>query len=115
MAPTHRSRPATDTRNSPEGPIRFGCSREDPTHGVGQALSISTKTHHTKPCDEPSWHRLLGTLLSSQGTDAHLLEPFGSSSEALSFSILPDLPAVPVRPVGLAVAGSGPPERAAGA
>ncbi|PGZ73141.1 hypothetical protein COE55_20875, partial [Priestia megaterium] len=23
----------------------------------------------------PSWHRLLGTLLSSQGTDAHLFRP----------------------------------------
>src|SRR3954447_24189452 len=33
--------------------------------------------HH---CDGPSWHRLLGTLLSSQGTDAHRSRPFGLSS-----------------------------------
>jgi hypothetical protein len=30
----------------------------------------------TTPADEHLWHRLLGTLLSSQGPDAHRLGPF---------------------------------------
>jgi hypothetical protein len=47
---------------------------EPPTHGGGCHDSHLNQDppHH---CDGPSWHRLLGTLLSSQGTDAH---PFRS-------------------------------------
>jgi hypothetical protein len=70
------------TKQPPKGPIRFGCQED--THPTGWNTPPRSQPRPTTlTCDEPSWHRLLGTLLSSQGTDAHPLRPFGLSSEAL--------------------------------
>jgi hypothetical protein len=69
----HQSGPATDTRNAPERAIRFGCSSDLHPRGGTQTQHLNQDPPHH--CDGPSWHRLLGTLLSSQGTDAH---PFRS-------------------------------------
>src|SRR5690349_14103853 len=70
----HQSGPATDTRNSPQ--------KDQSDSAVSPSLHPrgGTQTRHLNQdpphhCDGPSWHRLLGTLLSSQGTDAH---PFRS-------------------------------------
>ena len=58
----------------------------------------------TLTCDEPSWHRLLGTLLSSQGTDAHPFRSFdlagGNRSNLADRVFLVNLPC-PGRSIGV--------------
>ena len=65
---THRpeDRRATDTqRTPPKRGINWHHPKPDPRGGPD-------------PGSTPKiWHRLLGTLLSSQGTDAHPLDPLG--------------------------------------
>jgi hypothetical protein len=51
----------TDPTGSDSAPNR----NQDPPH------EPTTPNEATNPSDEPSWHQLLGTLLSSQRTDAH--------------------------------------------
>src|SRR3954466_225390 len=57
-------------------------------HGGRRTTPISTKTHHhqhphpngqTHIRRRAIWHRLFGTLLSSQGTDAHPSRSFNLS------------------------------------
>ena len=81
MAPHHQSGRATDTRNDPTPKGRtsqFGCRGTLPRRqerSLSQPRPTTTRppprTGQEPHDDEPSWHRLLGTLLSSQGTDAH--------------------------------------------
>src|SRR6478752_2957731 len=67
--------PTNETANPPltKGqPIRFGRIRNPEPHGVRTRLQSQPRP--TKR--QAIWHRLLGTLLSSQGTDAHPFRPF---------------------------------------
>src|SRR6478736_2376609 len=83
MATTTRRRRSTDTRNDPHplasedlsirlhqeatrrGRTGFRINQDPPT------TTSHPRTGTTTRADEPSWHQLLGTLLSSQRTDAH--------------------------------------------
>ena len=82
MATTTRKRQSTDTRNDPhplasKASVKFGFvvrprrSRADPTSTKTHRSHATTPNEATTRADEPSWHQLLGTLLSSQRTDAH--------------------------------------------
>ena len=75
------------------GPVEFGFMRTALPRRRKTIPSQPRLTHETtrpkqpdNPADEPSWHRLLGTLLSSQGADAHPSRPFDPSGG--NFSIL---------------------------
>ena len=82
MATTTRKRRSTDTRNDPhplaseDQSIRL---LKKPPDGVERLPYQPRPTDTEQPtpngaatrADEPSWHQLLGTLLSSQRTDAH--------------------------------------------
>src|SRR6478736_6495379 len=82
MATTTRKRQSTDTRNDPhplaseDQSIRL---LKKPPDGVERLPYQPRPTDTEQPtpngaatrADEPSWHQLLGTLLSSQRTDAH--------------------------------------------
>ena len=76
--------PTNETANPPltKGrPIRFGRIRNPEPHGVRTRLQSQPRP--TKR--QAIWHRLLGTLLSSQGTDALSSRPAGPSREAFRF------------------------------
>ena len=48
----------------------------EPIHPRGERQApINTKAHHDTTSQQTTWHRLLGTLLSSQRTDAHPVRP----------------------------------------
>ena len=63
------------------GPVNSADSRMPPTGWTTSSVNQDSPTSNPPPKseeppdDEPSWHRLLGTLLSSQGTDAHPRRP----------------------------------------
>lgn len=70
---TKRPPPAGERRS-------VNSAAKEATRRRSVTASVSTKTHRptshprmkaTTRADEPSWHQLLGTLLSSQRTDAH--------------------------------------------
>ena len=63
---------ATDTTKNPLERGHQLASSPNQTHGGGPDPNSTPST----------WHRLLGTLLSSQGTDAHPAHPVGFCSEA---------------------------------
>ena len=82
MATTTRKQRSTDTRTTPhslasKASVKFGFvvrprrSRADPTSTKTHRSHATTPNEATTRADEPSWHQLLGTLLSSQRTDAH--------------------------------------------
>ena len=54
---------------------RSGISRTPPPTEAGSKVPINTKAHHDTTSQQTTWHRLLGTLLSSQRTDAHPVRP----------------------------------------
>src|SRR3954447_2291637 len=90
--------PTNETANPPltKGrPIRFGRIRNPEPHGVRTRLQSQPRP--TKR--QAIWHRLLGTLLSSQGTDALSSRPAGPSREAFRFPayqiVFPGLPGLP--------------------
>ena len=67
-------------KETPNGAIHPASNTEPPTHGGGPAFwhqhqdpppTTPTPEETRTTGDEPSRHRLLGTLLSSQRTDAH--------------------------------------------
>ena len=79
MAPHHQSGRATDTRNDPTnaGPVnsaKRGTLPRRQERSLSQPRPTTTRppprTGQEPHDDEPSWHRLLGTLLSSQGSGA---------------------------------------------
>ena len=60
----------------------------EPIHPRGERQApINTKAHHDTTSQQTTWHRLLGTLLSSQRTDAHPswpFDPFGGNRSNLA-------------------------------
>jgi len=75
--PTHETTPPKSRAS------QFGCRGTLPRRqerSLSQPRPTTTqpppRTGQEPHDDEPSWHRLLGTLLSSQGTDAHPARPF---------------------------------------
>src|SRR5659263_344444 len=75
--PTHETTPPKSRAS------QFGCRGTLPRRqerSLSQPRLTTTqpppRTGREPHDDEPSWHRLLGTLLSSQGTDAHPARPF---------------------------------------
>jgi hypothetical protein len=101
MATTTRKQRSTDTRTTPhslasKASVKFGFvvrprrSRADPTSTKTHRSHATTPNEATTRADEPSWHQLLGTLLSSQRTDAHPSLTLAGSATGGCHSNLPE-------------------------
>ena len=79
-----------ETTNPPltKEPVNQIRLSQEPHHPRTKAprSPLSTTNPHKRG---PSWHRLLGTLLSSQGTDAHPARTLRATREAVSFKSRP--------------------------
>jgi hypothetical protein len=88
--PAKTSRQPTQQRNPNHqrpGPSDSASKTGPSDGGRKQVRSINANTHPGTTPRRANWHRLLGTLLSSQGTDAHpsgALDPFGGNRSNLA-------------------------------
>jgi len=83
---TRRRRQQTLRKTVPKDQIRHQTRTPPPTEAGDKALNLNQQPtpHNTR---RAIWHRLLGTLLSSQGTDAHPPETLRSRARGLFASL----------------------------